>query len=169
MDAEAGDGGWVGPGAPDGHPGAEAGADVDVAGEVDFDLNELLERGAGGFEAKLQVFQGFGGLGAEIAFADDLAVGVDGVLAADDQGAGAGREQDRLGEGRVVSASSGGLICWTGMLCLLVRIAGLLRLCGRLAARSVAGRSARKCQYWLCAAMTRMSGIPSSNISICCG
>src|SRR6185369_956773 len=93
--------GRVGAGAPDGHPGAEAGADVDVAGKVNADLDELFERGAGSLEAKLKVFEGLGGLGAEIAFANDLAVGADGVLAADQQGAGAGRDEDGLGEGGI--------------------------------------------------------------------
>ena len=70
--------------------------------EIELHLHQLLERRPGGLEAKLQVFQGLGCLCSDVTFADDLAGGIDGVLAPDDQRAGASGDQDGLGEGRVV-------------------------------------------------------------------
>ncbi len=67
-----GDDGRVGRLAGEFLPGLKAGHDVEVAGDVDRDLDEVFDVGARRLEAQLQVVESLGGLGAEIAL-DELA------------------------------------------------------------------------------------------------
>src|SRR5690606_35318394 len=87
-------------------PGAEAGHDVEVAGDEDGDLDQIVDGGASGVEAELEVAQGLGGLGAEIAI-DEPALGIDGVLAADQHEAAAGGDDECLGESRILVHTPG--------------------------------------------------------------
>lgn len=92
-------------------PGALEGGEAGVQGlaldDVDGPRDDVVEVGAGGGEGGPQVGKDLVGLGANIARADDGAIGVDGVLAADVDRLDIAGNGDDVREGRALRQAIG--------------------------------------------------------------